>query len=235
MWLSCAASLLQAGVAIALVSVLVHGLGWLTREALGSVVWVERASFLKVALLGAWLCWRALRQLRRTPSPTVPSRDATPVTATHESHRHHSACGCGHEHHVDPARTGDWRTALSTVVAIGIRPCSGGVLMLGAASLLGHFWVGVAAVLTMSAGTALAVTGLALASVLARDWATRRYASSAGAARLERVSGWAALCGGAVIMTLGISLSLAGASMPAMPLLGEPATPSPAASSHPFR
>lgn len=198
--------------AIGLVVVLVYGLGWVTRQAMGSVVWVEQASFLMVALLGAWLCLRAIRQLRRaSPAPRA------------EGHAHaHDHC-CGGHHHLDPQQAADWRTALATVVAIGMRPCSGAVLLLGAASLLGQFVVGVAAVLVMSLGTALTVSGLALASVMARGWAERRLARQGGAQRAGRLLSWAALGGGLAILVLGVSLSVTGVSQPgSAPLLGEP-------------
>lgn len=240
--LSFAASLLQGLVAIALVVVLVHGLGWLTRQAMGSVVWVEQASFIMVALLGLWLCLRAVRQLRRRPALAGHAHASAvhgrgPGHAHGEGHHHHdhhpghqyghqhSHDCCGGQHHVDPEQAADWRTALATVVAIGIRPCSGAVLLLGAATLLGHFLVGVAAVLVMSLGTALTVSALALASVYARGWAERRLARQEQAARAGRLLGWASLAGGMAILALGISLSVTGASQPSgVPLLGDPAS-----------
>nr|WP_240936167.1 nickel/cobalt transporter [Halomonas bachuensis] len=233
--LSFAASLLQGLVAIGLVVVLVHGLGWVTRQAMGSVAWVEQASFLMVTLLGGWLCLRAIRQLRRPAG--------APAHAHHRhshDHDHDHAC-CGGHHHVDPHQAADWRTALATVVAIGIRPCSGGVLLLGAATLLGQFAAGVAAVMVMALGTALTVSGLALASVMARGWAERQLEKQNGMQRLGRLLSWAALGGGLAIMTLGISLSITGVAQPTSgPLLGEPpartgpAEPASSSSGHPL-
>ncbi|MEC8901760.1 MAG: sodium:proton antiporter, partial [Pseudomonadota bacterium] len=140
--LSFAASLLQGATAIEMVTVLVHGLGCVTRQAMGSVVWVEQASFFLVALLGAWLCWRAVKQLRHV----YAARNEPVIEHTHahdHSHSHgHTHC-CGGAHHLEPEQALDWRTALMTVGAIGVRPCSGAILMLGAASLLGQFYVGV--------------------------------------------------------------------------------------------
>jgi ABC-type nickel/cobalt efflux system permease component RcnA len=207
--LSLAASLLQGVTAVALVVVLVFGLGWMTRQAMGSVAWVEQASFLMVALLGAWLCLRAIRQLRRLP-------------ASQQAGREHDHC-CGGAHHVAPHHAGDWRTALAAVVAIGIRPCSGGVLLLGAAALLGQFMVGVTAVMVMSLGTALTVSTLAIASVMARGWAERRLARQGRVRRLGRLIGWTSLVGGLAIVGLGVSLAVTGISQPAgAPLLGDP-------------
>ncbi|WP_271911652.1 nickel/cobalt transporter [Vreelandella alkaliphila] len=214
--LSFAAALLQGGAAIAMVAVLVHGLGWVTRQAMGSVVWVEQASFILVALLGGWLCWRAIKQLRQAYS--VHAGDAAGHSHSHD----HSHC-CGGAHHIEPQQALDWRTALMTVGAIGMRPCTGAVLMLGAASLLGQFYVGVASVLAMSLGTGITVSVLALASIVARGWAAKRLQQQSSRQVVEKAAGWAALAGGALIVALGVSLSMAGAAQPASgPLLSEP-------------
>lgn len=211
--LSCAASLLQALTAITLVAVLVHGLGWLTRHTVGSVVWVEHASYLMVTLLGLWLCWRAGSRLRQQPSR--PHAD--------HAHDHHGGCEC--DHHISPSEAGDWPTALITIATIGIRPCSGGVILLGAASLMGYFWAGVLAVLVMAAGTALTVSSLALASVMARGWAERRLARQSRSSRARHLLDWAALGGGLVILALGVSLLLTGTGTTAdVPLLESPSS-----------
>ena len=220
--LSFAASLLQGVTAIVMVAVLVHGLGWVTRQAMGSVVLVEQASFLLVALLGAWLCWRAIKQLRRS----YAGSDYNAVGHSHShshSHSHDHAHCCGGAHHIEPQQALDWRTALMTVGAIGMRPCTGAVLMLGAASLLEQFYVGVASVMAMSLGTGITVSVLAIASIVARGWATKRLQKQRSQRLVEKVAGWVALAGGALIIALGVSLSLAGAAQPASgPLLNDP-------------
>lgn len=222
--LSFAASLLQGMTAIILVVVLVYGLGWITRQAMGSVVWVEQASFLLVAALGAWLCWRAIKQLRAAYQAHENDRSHS-HSHSHEHSHDHSHC-CGGAHHIEPQQALDWRTAIITVGAIGMRPCSGAVLMLGAASLLGQFEVGVASVVAMSLGTGITVSALALASILARGWAQRRLSKQQHSQRsVQKATGWLALAGGALIVMLGISLSVAGVAQPASaPLLNEPPT-----------
>lgn len=234
--LSFAASLLQGVTAIVLVVVLVYGLGWVTRQAMGSVVWVEQTSFLLVAALGAWLCWRAVKQLRRAYQPERIIHSHGPGEEHHQDHAHshghdHSHC-CGGAHHIEPQQVLDWRTALMTVGAIGMRPCSGAVLMVGAASLLGQFEVGVASVVAMSIGTGITVSALALASIFARGWAQRRLSKQQHSLRgVQKATGWVALAGGALIVVLGTSLSIAGVTQPASgPLLNEP----PARQGHPL-
>lgn len=208
--LSFAASLMQGVTAIVMVVVLVFALGWMTRQAMGSTALVEQASFMLVAALGAYLCVRAAFQLRRAYAPPSPAEAGS---------CHH----CGGPHHIEPDQALDWRTALMTVMSIGIRPCSGGVLMLGAASLLGQFAMGVAAVVAMSIGTGITVSALAMTTTLARGWAQRRLATQQGARRLARLSGWLALAGGILILAMGITLSLAGIDQGASPLLNAPA------------
>ncbi|MGO2241302.1 MAG: nickel/cobalt transporter [Halomonas sp.] len=233
--LSFAASLLQGLTAIMLVVVLVYGLGWVTRQAMGSVVWVEQASFLLVAALGAWLCWRAIKQLRRAYQPAVAAHSHSHQHNHGHRHDHHheahdSHC-CSGAHHIEPQQVLDWRTALMTVGAIGMRPCSGAVLMVGAASLLGQFYVGVASVVAMSVGTGLTVSALAVASIVARGWAQRRLAKQHSERRVQKAAGWLALAGGAFIVLLGGALSVAGIVEPAGgPLLNEP----PARVGHPL-
>ncbi|NAO95851.1 sodium:proton antiporter [Halomonas sp. MG34] len=240
--LSFAASLLQGVTAIALVVVLVYGLGWITRQAMGSVAWVEQASFLLVAALGVWLCWRAVKQLRRAYQPERAAHSHSPGHEHNQDHEHnpnhehshghdYSHC-CGGAHHIEPQQALDWRTAMITVGAIGMRPCSGAVLMLGAASLLGQFEVGVASVVAMSIGTGITVSALALASIFARGWAQRRLSKQQYSQRsVQKATGWVALAGGALIVVLGISLSVAGVAQPASgPLLNEP----PARQGHPL-
>ena len=234
--LSFAASLLQGVTAIALVVVLVYGLGWVTRQAMGSVAWVEQASFLLVAALGGWLCWRAVKQLRRAYRPErgghshSSGHEHNPNQEHSQGHDHNHCCGGAH--HIEPHQALDWRTAMMTVGAIGMRPCSGAVLMLGAASLLGQFEVGVASVVAMSIGTGITVSALALASIFARGWAQRRLSKQQHTQRsVQKATGWVALAGGALIVVLGISLSVAGVAQPASgPLLNDP----PARQGHPL-
>lgn len=244
--LSVLAALLQGVMAIAIIGVLVFGLGWLTRQAMGSVDQAELASFVIVSLVGLWLCLRSLRRLWRSHRAAVDSKATptfAPVASSHatsnlsrsnfspgmtaesppsHSHTHGANCGCGHDHHVDPDKAGDWRVALLTVLSIGIRPCSGGVLLLGAAALLDQFGKGVVAVLAMSLGTALTVSSLAILSVLARDWVKRHLKPSTGGGQWQA---WVGLTGGALILVLGLSLTLAQwqrGPAAAPPLLGAP-------------
>ncbi|MER8848717.1 nickel/cobalt transporter [Mesorhizobium australicum] len=96
-------------------------------------------------------------------------------------HAHHGHAGgevretCGHSHAPDPALLSgdrfDWRTAWTAVAAVGIRPCSGALIVLSFALLNGLWLGGLLSVLAMSIGTAITVSALATLAVTAKNWA----------------------------------------------------------------
>lgn len=99
----------------------------------------------------------------------------------HHGHAHHAhgpgeVCeSCGHSHAPDPAMLSsdrfDWRTAWTAVAAVGIRPCSGALIVLTFAFLNGLWVAGIASVLAMALGTAITVSALAIMAVTAKNWA----------------------------------------------------------------
>lgn len=95
---------------------------------------------------------------------------------THHDHASGEVCDtCGHSHAPDPALLSgdrfDWRTAWSAVAAVGIRPCSGALIVLSFALLNGLWLGGLLSVLAMSIGTAITVSALATLAVTAKNWA----------------------------------------------------------------
>ncbi len=63
-------------------------------------------------------------------------------------HATSDASAWGHAHGPEPeelAGPGGWRRGLSAIVAVGLRPCSGAILVLVFALAQGLFWAGVAA------------------------------------------------------------------------------------------
>ncbi|RWQ20247.1 nickel/cobalt transporter [Mesorhizobium sp.] len=98
----------------------------------------------------------------------------------HDHAEHDHAAGevcdtCGHSHAPDPALLSgdrfDWRTAWTAVAAVGIRPCSGALIVLSFALLNGLWLGGLLSVLAMSLGTAITVSALATLAVTAKNWA----------------------------------------------------------------
>jgi nickel/cobalt exporter len=82
----------------------------------------------------------------------------------------------GHAHGPEPkelAGPGGWRRGLSAVVAVGLRPCSGAIIVLVFALAQGLFWAGIASTFVMGLGTAITVGTIATLAVGAKALAKR--------------------------------------------------------------
>src|SRR5439155_8914415 len=94
--------------------------------------------------------------------------------AHHHADGHEDASAWGHAHAPEPeelAGPGGWQRGLSAILAVGLRPCSGAILVLVFALAQGLFWAGVASTFVMALGTAITVGAIASIAVAARSWA----------------------------------------------------------------
>jgi nickel/cobalt transporter (NicO) family protein len=213
-------SLVQAAVAIGLVSVLIMFVGAASAAAKDAARWLEAISFLAVAGMGVWLCWQALRS-RFAPEPAVAAgahHHDHHAHAHHHGHAHHDhahdhhhaegeACDCGHAHIPAAAQLkGDWSwtRAWALAVAVGIRPCTGALLVLVFSSAAGLYWAGVASTLVMALGTAITVSALAALAVGSRKLALRF--ASRRSAWLDWTAFGLKFAAGAAIVFLGLTL-----------------------------
>jgi ABC-type nickel/cobalt efflux system permease component RcnA len=134
--------------------------------------------------------------------------DASPFPACAHDLAPGAVCEtCGHGHAPDPSMlTGerfDWRTAWSAVAAVGIRPCSGALIVLSFAFLNGLWLGGILSVLAMALGTAITVAALATLAVTAKDWAVLL----AGEGRWgNRVHTAIEIAGAALVFLFGLAL-----------------------------
>jgi nickel/cobalt exporter len=89
----------------------------------------------------------------------------------------------GHAHGPEPeelAGPGGWRRGLSAIVAVGLRPCSGAIIVLVFALAQGLFWAGIASTFVMGLGTAITVATIATLAVGAKAVAKRFARESVG-------------------------------------------------------
>jgi nickel/cobalt exporter len=233
--LSFLSAMMQAIVAVAIVSVaavLLHA----TAATMNSAVnWIETLSYTLIIVVGLRLLWvkgrafiAALRDLGR-PTAAVGAA-VTPAEAAHDHHDHahdhgheheHDHAHCDHDHHghshaAEPAHAshgdhehehshhdhddddasawghahapepeelsgpGGWRRGLTAIVAVGLRPCSGAILVLVFALAQGLFWVGAASTFVMGLGTFITVAAIATIAVGARSWASRIAGTRSG-------------------------------------------------------
>jgi nickel/cobalt exporter len=99
----------------------------------------------------------------------------------HDGHVHDEHCG--HSHGPMPselAGPGGWRRGLGAIFAVGLRPCSGAILVLVFALAQGLFWAGIAATFAMGIGTAITVAAIAVLAVSAGGVARRLSGASDG-------------------------------------------------------
>src|SRR5690606_32429551 len=124
--------------------------------------WIEIVSFGMVALLGAWLAARKISSLRIGGSKRGyshadhgHSHRSQPIHAEHgiQHHEHDAHC---HHHGITPEEaSGNWREALGVVVSVGLRPCSGALVVLVFALSQGLLPAGIFATFLMGLGTAI--------------------------------------------------------------------------------
>ena len=212
--LALASSLIQALVAIVMVAVLAVVFNATAATMNEATRWLELASYALVTLLGVWLVWiKAVRPLLRRAGARGQADAQGHAHAhrhghDHNDHHHDHDCGCGHAHVPAPEQVAgplNWRRAWSAILAVGLRPCSGALIVLVFALSQGFFMADVASALAMGLGTGLTVAARACLAVAAGGAATRLGGrmSSAGAAWLRY--GIEALAATAVLL-LGVML-----------------------------
>ena len=104
-----------------------------------------------------------------------------------------------------------------TAVAVGLRPCTGAILVLVLAFGLKLWGAGIAAAYAMALGTGITVALLAALARGSRHLADRLAAAGAGSAARW---GWGfALAGGLLLLVMGLSLLADMLTRPAHPLL----------------
>ncbi|AHB48270.1 nickel ABC transporter permease [Hyphomicrobium nitrativorans NL23] len=126
---------------------------------------------------------------------------------THKSQDAHAACEtCGHAHIPDPTQLRgpmSWSKALAIAFSVGIRPCTGAILILVFALSQGLLLAGVFATFAMAFGTAITVSVLAALAVGSRELAKRM---AGGDGRLAGfVTSGIGIGGAALVFVLGAS------------------------------
>jgi nickel/cobalt transporter (NicO) family protein len=193
--LSFASALMQSLVAVVIVAICAGLLNATAATMCGTEKVVEIASYALIAAFGARLVWTKGGAFIGALQSAQP-RAALAGVVDHHDHRHarhHHHDGhvhdehCGHTHGPDPdelAGPGGWRRGLSAIVTVGIRPCSGAILVLVFAFAQGLFWAGVTATFVMGLGTAITVAAIAVIAVSAKDLARRLSAGREGGGAL---------------------------------------------------
>ncbi len=184
--LTLVSSLAQAASAILLIGGLVLLLGQGRLTTTRNIYWLELASYALILLLGLAMLVRALM-------------------GKHGCCGHSHVHDEGHAHHPhQDVETIPKRDFWAMVLSIGIRPCSGAVIVLLFTLGQGLILAGMTATLAMAMGTALAVGALALVAVLVRRGAFKL---------VPRDSLWSARLGQGLAVTGALAVVVMGSMM----------------------
>jgi ABC-type nickel/cobalt efflux system permease component RcnA len=193
------ASLVQGLSAVLLVALLAVLLGMAGLAVTQSTAYLESASYALVALVGVWMLWSLLRP------------QASQGCDHGHAHGHAGRHDCGHSHAPDPhlldavARgKGLLSKSVGIVLAVGIRPCSGAVLVLLFALAHGVFPAGIAATFAMSLGTAVTVSLLAVMTVASKRLALTLVGTNG--AWVDSVYRGLGFLGAGILLLLGLGL-----------------------------
>jgi len=234
--LSFLSAFIQALSAIVLVGILAIALNATSLEMRAAEGWIETISWAFVAAVGAWLLYGQVRQIiARRQHAHAPAQSAGCGCAHHDhghhdghahaaqstphahDHSHDHAECCGHAHMPDPKDLQgelSWAKALAIAFSVGIRPCTGAILVLVFALSQGLLWAGVFATFAMAIGTAITVSALATLAVGSRELAARLGGEDSGWA--TGVSTFAGLLGATLVLAMG-SIFFLGSLQPQAP------------------
>ncbi|MEQ4693764.1 nickel/cobalt transporter [Providencia manganoxydans] len=212
--LSLLASLLQGLVAIVLVSVILIIFQLSTRHLHMVGQYSEKLSYAFVILLGVLCCFKALRQgwkIRQKKAASVLRIQSVSVLNSTKPNavikppsNVEPICGCGHQH--VPAHHQlhtNLKTQAIVVLSMGLRPCSGALLVLLFSYVIGVYQWGILAALAMAVGTALTICAIALFVYSMRNVATQ-MAKSKGFTWSPYWGIAISLCAGVIFILLGL-------------------------------
>lgn len=222
--LSVLSALMQSLVAVVFV-LIAAGLLGMTSIAMGDAAnWIGIASYGMVVLLGLWLIARKVFGWGHSHQHGDMAHKAhAHLHADHDhdhhghdhhahdhdhNHDHDDHAGHDHVHIVTPEATaGSLREQLSVVFAVGLRPCSGALVVLVFALSQGLLPAGIAAVFLMGAGTAITVAVLATLAVTAKGLA-RKVGGIDNPVTAAAVW-WVELLGAVAVLAFGVLLLIA--------------------------
>jgi nickel/cobalt transporter (NicO) family protein len=234
------AAAMQGATAVALVGVLVFALHATGLQINAWSNQLESVSYALIMLVGLWLLTSQLAGIWRRWRGVAVTRLVTaegPHAHAHDDHHHHDhghdhdhgqAAHQHHAHHhhaegeacnhiVDAGALAgalSWRKIAAVVFSVGIRPCTGAILVLVFALTQGLFWAGVAATFAMAFGTAITVAVLATLAVGSRELALKLGGASSAWANAV----WAACAiGGSTLILLFGAILFAASLGPARP------------------
>ncbi len=188
--LTALSAFMQAIVATVLVSALVLVFSQSMRDVSSKADYLINASFLAMSLLGITILWRTSKAIY------------------HYLKHHKFSIGCHCCHCVSGSQlnqTMNWRSYTGIIISIGIRPCSGAILVLLFSNVVGIYWLGIVSAFLMAIGTAITTSTIALMTISGKK-IIQRYLRAGNHQHASLGSMGLQFVGGILLTLLGIIL-----------------------------
>ncbi len=222
------AAMVQASVAVILIGVAAVALNLTAMAITQTAQLLELGSYALFVLLGGWLLLRAwkgfVEQIKAGAVSEDPERHHNHTHGhdhdhhhahdhhDHDHHHHDEACECGHSHAPSietVEQVKGLRGMVLAVVSMGLRPCSGALIVLVFALSQKVFWAGVLSAYAMGAGTGLTIAILALIAVYARSFSQGLVGRGLSSQWVNWFGVLLLAAGGVAVMGFGLVLLLA--------------------------
>ncbi len=215
LYITVISALVQAVTAIVLVTGVLLVLEASMRHLNSVVNQFFHASYAGVFLLGGYIVWQGIKQWRRGRASDHTHNHNHNHNHNHDhhhdhhshDHQHSADCGCGHKHLASADELNQATTLkeyAAMVISIGLRPCTGAILVLFFANLADVYWLGVVSSFLMAIGTAITTSSIALMTVSGRKF-VRLYLKDSSVTRIN-LWPWLRMAAGLLLMLVAVIL-----------------------------
>lgn len=211
------AAMVQASVAVVLIGIAAVALNLTAMAITQTAQLLELGSYVLFVLLGGWLllrAWRGFAEQIGTGAVSAPHVHSNQHHHHdhHHDHHHEGGCSCGHSHapSVETVeQVKGLRGMVLAVLSMGLRPCSGALIVLVFALSQKVFWAGILAAYAMGLGTGLTIAILALVAVYARSFSQGLVSRGLSSQWVSWFGIVLLAAGGVIVMGFGLVLLLA--------------------------
>ncbi|WP_392559485.1 nickel/cobalt transporter [Orbus mooreae] len=176
---------------------------------------LEQMSYILIILIGIYLCYRTIKKLIKIVITDKNNQKKIghirPLNPQNSPSSLSSGCQCCNHKHLpnqhEMAHTKGWLGDLGIILSIGIRPCSGSLLVLIFSYSFGVYYWGILATFAISIGTAVTTSLFAIFVHYARKTAERLINKDRTQnRRWVMISQFIALIGGVLLVIMGLIL-----------------------------
>lgn len=188
--LTIGSAIMQAIVAILLVSVLLFIFNGSMRDVNSEVPTLINLSLCAIIMLGIYIVYKSGRQLWHTFKQQ----------RIEDIHHH---CEMPDAESINHATS--WKSYLGIILSVGIRPCTGAIMVLLFSKVIGLYWIGIVSAFLMGIGTAITTSTIAILTISGKK-VIRRYISasehhiSLGQLYLQLIGGFILIAFGAILI-----------------------------------